>query len=240
MQRMQKGFLVRLYRLLLFLSAMAFRGTALAQEDPVDPLEPLNRVVYAFNETVDRVALRPIAQVYRTVTPTFVQMGVRNFFSNLGDVSVVVNDLLQLKIEQAANDFMRVAFNSTFGLLGVLDVASEMGLKKHTEDFGQTLGRWGVGTGPYLVLPFFGPSNFRDAIGMLVDMNYTDPVWYTDDIGVRNRAVILRLISRRSDFLGAKAAVDMAALDGYEYTRDFYLERRRVLVYDGRPPRVDE
>ncbi len=231
---------MRPFRFLVFLSAIAVQGTAWAQTDPRDPLEPLNRVIHDFNEAVDRVIMKPVAQGYRTVTPGFVQTGVRNFFSNLEDVGVMANNLLQFKLEQGTGDFLRLAVNSTFGLLGVLDVASEMGLRKHNEDFGQTLGRWGVNSGPYLVLPFFGPSNFRDTVGQFVDRNYTDPVRHIDDIGVRNRTAVLRVVSRRTDLLDAKAAVDMAALDGYEFTRDFYLERRRALVHDGRPPRGDE
>ena len=231
---------MRPYPFLVLLSLFAAQGTALAQEDPRDPLEPLNRVIHDFNETVDRVAMKPIAQGYRAITPGFVRTGVRNFFSNLEDVGVMANNLLQFKIEQGAGDFMRLAVNSTFGLLGVLDVASEMGLRKHDEDFGQTLGRWGINAGPYLVLPFFGPSNFRDTAGMFVDKNYSDPVRHIDDVGVRNRTAVLRVVSRRTDLLDAKAAVDMAALDGYEFTRDFYLERRQALVHDGRPPRREE
>jgi phospholipid-binding lipoprotein MlaA len=224
----------------LFLSAIVVQGPVLAQEDPRDPLEPVNRVVHGFNETVDRAVLKPIAQGYRAITPGFVQTGVRNFFSNLEDVTVMANNLLQFKVGPGAGDFMRLAVNSTFGLFGLLDVASEMGLRKHDEDFGQTLGRWGVNAGPYVVLPFFGPSTFRDTVGLFVDKNYTDPVRHIDDIGVRNRTSALRVVSRRTDLLDAKAAVDMAALDGYEFTRDFYLERRRALVHDGRPPREDE
>lgn len=231
---------MRVNPIAVFLVAIAVQGSALAQDDPRDPLEPLNRVIHDFNETVDRLAMKPIAQGYRAVTPSFVRTGVRNFFSNLEDVTVMANNLLQFKIEQGTGDFMRLAVNSTFGLLGLLDVASEMGLRKHNEDFGQTLGRWGIGTGPYVVLPFFGPSNFRDTAGMFVDKNYTDPVRHIDDIGVRNRSAVLRVVSRRTDLLDAKAAVDMAALDGYEFTRDFYLERRRALVHDGRPPREEE
>lgn len=231
---------MRVNPIAVFLVAITVQGSALAQDDPRDPLEPLNRVIHGFNETVDRLAMKPIAQGYRAITPGFVRTGVRNFFSNLEDVGVMANNLLQFKIGQGAGDFMRLAVNSTFGLLGVLDVASEMGLRKHDEDFGQTLGRWGIGTGPYVVLPFFGPSNFRDTAGMFVDKNYTDPVRHIDDIGVRNRTAVLRVVSRRTDLLDAKAAVDMAALDGYEFTRDFYLERRQALVRDGRPPRGEE
>ena len=218
----------------VFLAGCASNG------DPRDPLEPMNRAIHGFNETVDKAAIKPIAQVYTDVLPGFAQTGIRNFFSNLDDIVVLANNLLQFKLEQASQDVMRVALNSTLGLCGVLDIATEAGLKKHNEDFGQTLGRWGVGTGPYLVLPILGPSNFRDTAGLLVDSAYLDPVYSLQDDGARNGVVFSRLISRRADLLEAKQALDTAALDGYEYSRDFFLERRRALVYDGRPPKEIE
>lgn len=208
--------------------------------DPRDPLEPMNRAIHTFNENVDNIAMKPLAEGYRAALPSFAQTGVRNFFSNLDDVVVVVNDLLQFKLEQATHDFMRLAINSGFGLCGVLDVASEAGLKKHNEDFGQTLGHWGMGTGPYLVLPFFGPSNFRDTAGLIADSHYLDAVYGLQDNDARNGSVLLRAISKRADLLDVTTALDAAALDGYEYTRDFYLERRRALVYDGKPPKILE
>lgn len=204
--------------------------------DPHDPLEPLNRGIHSFNEGLDRVVIKPVAEGYDAVLPGFAKTGVRNFFANLNDVTVLANDILQLKLEQGASDFMRLAVNSTFGLFGLLDVASEMGLRKHDEDFGQTLGRWGVGTGPYLVLPFLGPSTFRDTVGYVVDTEYTDLVRGHDDVATRNPVLALRVVSRRADLLEAKQAVDAAALDGYEFMRDFYLERRKSLVHDGKPP----
>lgn len=216
--------------------ALSLAGCA-TNGDPRDPLEPMNRAVHGFNETVDRVAMKPLAQGYKAALPGFAQTGVRNFFSNLDDAVVVANDLLQLKIERASQDLMRVAINSGLGLFGILDIASEAGLKKHNEDFGQTLGHWGVGTGPYLVLPFFGPSNFRDTAGLIVDSSYADPVYSLQDNEAGNSVVVVRAISRRADLLDAKTALDTAALDGYEYSRDFYLERRRALVYDGKPPK---
>lgn len=227
------------FRLALVLASLAAPGLGLAQTETYDPLEPLNRAIFTFNEVVDNTVVLPIAKGYRAITPRFVQTGVRNFFSNLGDVRVMTNNLLQAKVQASTSDFMRIAINSTFGLMGLLDVASEMGLRKHDEDFGQTLGRWGLDSGPYLVLPLLGPSSVRDALGLLADTQL-DPVRHMDDMGPRNRAFALRLISNRTDLIEAKAAVDMAALDGYEFTRDFYLERRSALVYDGRPPRVDE
>lgn len=215
-------------------------GGCAANGDPRDPLEPMNRAIHSFNEGLDRVLLKPVAQAYETVMPGFAQTGVRNFFSNLDDVTVLANNVLQFKLEQGSRDFMRLAINSTFGLFGLLDVAGEMGLQKHNEDFGQTLGRWGVGTGPYLVLPFLGPSDLRDTAGFLVDNEYTDLVRNHDDISTRNPAMVLRLVSRRADLLDAKRAIDAAALDDYEFNRDLYLERRRGLVYDGNPPPAEE
>lgn len=211
-----------------------------ANGDPRDPLEPMNRAIHNFNEGFDRVLLKPVAQGYDAVMPDVAQTGVRNFFSNLGDVTVLANDILQFKLEQGTRDFMRIAFNSTFGLFGLLDVASEMGLQKHDEDFGQSLGRWGVGTGPYLVLPFLGTSDFRDTAGFVVDSRYTDVVRGYDDVSTRNPVLVLRVVSRRADLLDAKRAVDAAALDGYEFSRDLYLERRKSLVHDGKPPRDEE
>lgn len=208
--------------------------------DPRDPLEPMNRAIHNFNEGFDRTLLKPVAQGYDTVMPTFAKTSVRNFFSNLNDVTVLANDILQLKVEQGSRDFMRLALNSTLGLIGILDVAGEMGLQKHNEDFGQTLGSWGMGTGPYLVLPFLGPNDFRDTAGFYVDTEYTDIVRSHDDVAIRNPVIVLRAVSQRAELLDAKRAVDAAALDEYEFSRDLYLERRKSLVYDGKPPRLEE
>ena len=225
--------------LYLFIGLAAMGGCASTSElaDPRDPLEPVNRSIHNFNEGVDKYAMKPLAEGYRAVAPSFVETGVRNFFSNLDDVTVLANNLLQFKLEEGTSDFLRLALNSSLGLLGLLDIGTEIGLRKHNEDFGQTLGRWGFETGPYLVLPFFGPSDFRDTAGLAVDKLYTDPLLHIEDIGIRNRTYLLSAISSRADLLDAKAAVEAAALDGYEFTRDFYLERRKALVYDGRPPR---
>jgi phospholipid-binding lipoprotein MlaA len=224
---------------LLLTTSLVITGCA-ANGDPRDPLEPMNRAIHSFNEGVDRTILIPVAKGYKKVTPDVAETGIRNFFSNLDDVTVVANDILQLKLEQTSRDFMRLMFNSTFGMFGLLDVASEMGLKKHNEDFGQTMGRWGAGTGPYLVLPFIGPSNLRDTAGFAIDSRHTDLVRNHDDVATRNPVMVLRLVARRAELLEAKQAVDAAALDNYEFTRDFYLERRKGLVFDGKPPLEDE
>lgn len=222
---------------LLMLAGCAGHGDL---RDPRDPLEPMNRAIHNFNEGMDRVVLKPVATGYQAVMPVFAQTGVRNFFSNLNDVTVLANDLLQLKVENSASDVLRIGFNSTFGFLGLLDIASEMGLRKHGEDFGQTLGHWGVGGGPYLVLPLFGPSNVRDAAGFWVDTSTNPTNQLIEDIPTRNQLLLLRIVSRRADLLDAKDAIDAAALDPYEFQRDLYLERRRNQVYDGKPPAIEE
>jgi phospholipid-binding lipoprotein MlaA len=206
-----------------------------SQGDPRDPLEPMNRAVYRFNEYADKTVIKPMAEAWKENLPKPVQTGVRNFFSNLDDVVVFGNDLLQFKPEHATQDFLRVTFNTTFGIAGVLDVASEMGLPKHNEDFGQTLGAWGLSDGPYLVLPLIGPSSLRDATGRFVDINTMNPIYTLDDMGTRNQVIALDAFNRRVELLGAKDMLDAAALNPYEFTRDFYLERRASLVRDGRP-----
>jgi phospholipid-binding lipoprotein MlaA len=221
--------------LLATILAAGLAGCAI-NGDPSDPLEPLNRGIHSFNESVDKAVIKPVAQGYDTVVPGFAKTGVRNFFSNLNDVTVLANDILQLKLEHSASDFLRLSINSTFGFFGLLDIATEMGLRKRNEDFGQTLGYWGVGTGPYLVLPFLGPSTFRDTLGYVVDTEYTDLVRLHEHVPTRNPTLALRVVSRRADLLEAKEAVDQAALDGYEFMRDFYLERRKSLIHDGKPP----
>lgn len=226
-------------RLIPLVASLALTGCAV-NGDPRDPIEPMNRAIHSFNEGFDRAILKPVAKGYQVVTPRFAQTGIRNFFANLDDVTVLANDILQLKLEQTTRDFLRLTFNSTFGLFGLLDIASEMGLQKHNEDFGQTLGRWGAGAGPYLVLPFIGPSDLRDTLGYAVDTKHTDLVRNLEDVSTRNPVLALRLVARRADLLEAKRAVDEAALDNYEFTRDFYLERRKGLVYDGNPPREAE
>jgi len=217
-----------------------FAGGCASSGDPRDPLEPVNRVVYHFNDGVDHLLIKPAAELYQgRMIPEFVRTGIRNFFSNINDVIVFLNDLLQGKFEDAESDLGRIVINTTAGILGFVDVATDAGLTKHNEDFGQTLGVWGFDDGPYLVLPLLGPSSVRDAVGWVGDA-YTWPVAYVDPHRTRNQLILLRYISLRADLLAASKVLEAAALDPYEFMRDAYLQRRRNLVYDGRPPREKE
>jgi phospholipid-binding lipoprotein MlaA len=214
----------------------ALSGCAAPGGNPADPLEPLNRAVFGFNDAVDGAVIKPVARGYRAVLPGFVRTGVTNVFSNLEDVWISVNDLLQGKVQQGVEDFSRFLFNSTFGVAGIFDVASAWGLQKHSEDFGQTLGAWGVGNGAYLVLPILGPSTVRDGLGFMVD-SQADLVWRIDDVPVRNSLVAVRVVSIRANLLDATNVMEQAALDKYSFVRDAWLQRRRDLIYDGNPPR---
>jgi phospholipid-binding lipoprotein MlaA len=200
--------------------------------DPRDPIEGFNRVMFGFNETLDKILIKPLAKGYRAIMPSPVDKGITNFFSNLDDVGSAINNLLQFKLKRSASDVGRIVVNSTVGILGFIDVASNINLEKTGEDFGQTLGAWGVGHGPYIVLPIFGPSGGRDAIGTVADW-FTDPVTYVHPVHVRNTMHGLRAIDKRADLLGASNVVDEAALDKYEFTRDAYIQKRENDVNDG-------
>ncbi|RAS28776.1 VacJ family lipoprotein [Paraburkholderia bryophila] len=193
---------------------------------PGDPFEPVNRVVFKFNDGLDTYVARPVAQGYQKVTPQPLRTAVSNFFSNLGDLSNAANALLQLKITDATEDLVRFAFNSTFGLGGLLDWATPAGLPKHHQDFGLTLGHWGVPSGPYLVLPLFGPSTVRDSMGLVVDVKF-NPLNYMEP-ALRNPLYILQFVSVRSDLLGATDLLQQAALDKYSFVRDAYTQQRKA------------
>lgn len=197
--------------------------------NPADPLEPFNRAMFGFNEGVDRAVLKPVATVYRDVTPQPVRTGVTSFFGNISDVWATVNNLLQGKGEAAADSLFRVTTNTIWGLGGIFDVATEMKIPKHTEDFGQTLGVWGVGSGPYLVLPLLGPSTVRDTAGLLVD-SQLDVVTQASNVRVRNSLTTLRVVNVRANLLGAGDVLDQAALDKYSFTREIYQQRRSSLI----------
>jgi phospholipid-binding lipoprotein MlaA len=211
-------------------------GGCATSGDPRDPLEGLNRGVLVFNDAVDENLLQPAARLYRNVTPSGLRDSVRNFFGNLDDLYIGANNLLQGKVEQGLGDLMRVAVNTTFGFFGIIDWASDMGLEKHNEDFGQTLARWGAGDGAYLVLPLLGPSTLRDTAALPVDWE-GDPVLGHTPVDERNALTATRTVARRADLLGASSTLEEAALDRYVFLREAFLQRRRSLVYDGRPPR---
>lgn len=203
--------------------------------NPRDPLEPFNRGVYVFNDTLDRALVKPVATAYRDVLPSPVRTGVNNFFANLKDVWSGVNNVLQLKPREAVESFMRFGVNTVFGFAGLLDIATEMRLEPHTEDFGQTLGHWGIGAGPYVVLPLLGPSTVRDTAALPVDA-YGNLLSNVSDVSARNSATALHLVDLRSRLLDATNMLDQVALDPYTFTRDAFLQRRRSMVYDGNPP----
>ncbi len=207
--------------------------------DPRDPFEGFNRAMYRFNDGLDKAIVKPVARGYVAIVPTVVDKGVTNFFGNLDDIGSALNNFLQLKFNRAFSDVGRVMVNTTVGVLGFMDVASNLDLPKHDEDFGQTLGSWGIGPGPFIVLPIVGPSSGRDAIGEVVDW-YTDPLTYLRDGGVAWGLKGLRLIDRRADLLAASRVFEQAALDPYAFIRDAYLQKRRHDVYDGNPPPEDE
>ena len=197
--------------------------------NPQDPLEGFNRAMFSFNDTLDKVALKPVATAYRSWVPNFVQTGIHNFFGNLGDVWSSVNGFLQGNVEAGTTNVLRVGVNSTFGLGGVLDVSSEAGLQKNSRDFGQTLGKWGVGAGPYLVLPLFGPSNIRDTAALPVDF-YGDLWSYKYPVRWRNTGSVVRLIDKRANLLDASDLLEDAALYKYEFVRDAYTQRRQSQI----------
>lgn len=194
-----------------------------------DPWETMNRKIFAFNDVVDRYTLRPVGKAYQWLTPDLVEQGIGNVFSNLGEVTVIANDLLQFKLVQALSDSGRFLLNSTVGIAGLFDVASPIGLEKHAEDFGQTLGYWGMGAGPYLVVPLLGPYNLRDGFGAYAD-SYSDLVARVDHIPTRNQLWLLRIIDKRVSLF---AAEELITGDRYTFVRDAYLQRREYLVNDG-------
>ena len=204
-----------------------------------DPIEGFNRAMFGLNEAIDKAAIKPLAKGYDFVLPSPVKKGVANFFGNVDDVFIGVNNLLQGKGITGASDLGRFVINSTVGIFGLFDVASTIGMEKHDEDFGQTFGRWGIGPGAYVVVPFFGPRTARDTVGLVLDVK-ADPVAHIKKVRARNTLLVTRVISDRSQLLPADKVIEEAALDKYTYIRDGYLQRRRNLIYDGDPPREKE
>ena len=221
---------------LLLLCALAGCASTGEERDPRDPWEGMNRGIYKFNETFDEYLAKPVARGYVKLLHQEIRVRIANFFANLADPLIGLNNFLQGKFEEGVNDLARFTFNSTFGVFGLHDFASDAGLEKHNEDFGQTLGRWGVGPGPYLVLPVLSSSTLRDTGGLGVDWTL-DLLSEVRPINLRNSLVAVRAVNTRAELLDASRLLEEAALDKYVFQRDAYLQRRRSLVYDGGPPR---
>ncbi|HIF51802.1 MAG TPA: VacJ family lipoprotein [Thiotrichaceae bacterium] len=213
---------------ILFMSGCATTNSL----DERDPWEGFNRGVYSFNQVMDDLIFNPVGSVYNAVTPEFVDTGITNFFSNVHQVSVVANDILQFKLGQALNDTMRFLFNSTVGLLGFFDVASPTGLYSSDEDFGQTLAQWGFGSGPYVIVPFFGPSTVRGATGIAVDSALLNPIAYIDDDLTRASLLTLNYIDFKSDILSTADLIEEAALDEYDFVKNAYFEKKASEMSD--------
>ena len=226
----------RSLRLTCLACAVAIAGCATTANNPKDPFEGFNRAMFAVNESLDAALIKPVAQGYDAAAPLPVKVVVGNFFGNLWDVWTAFNNLLQGKPQDAVSDVGRVLVNTTVGIGGAFDVAGEMGLTKHSEEFGQTLAKWGIGDGPYFYWPLIGPRTTRDTFGWMVD-TYYDPVWRIDEPALRNSLVAVRYIDLRASLLPTDKVVDEAAFDKYTYIRDAYLQHRRNEVFDGDPPR---
>lgn len=214
-------------------------GAGAAQAQANDPFEPVNRAVFSFNEALDRAVLAPVARGYEAVVPELARRGVSNFFGNFGDGWSAINQALQGKGEAAATMTMRVATNTLFGIGGLFDVASDLGMERQSEDFGQTLGRWGMPAGPYLVWPLLGPSTGRDTLGRPLDIAWSPSALVSDSTGAVALSA-LNLVDTRASLLSASRVVDGIALDKYSFIRDAYVSRRRNQVYDGNPPDLPE
>ena len=218
--------------------AVVLAGCA-AAPSRVDPLEPMNRALFGVNDVAEKVVIKPVVTVYQTVLPQFVRTGIANVFGNIDDLFSAVNGLLQGKLDKAGNDLGRVMVNSTFGLGGLIDVASDAGIERGNEDFGQTFGYWGLGQGPYLFIPFFGPTTVRDGTGFLVRIA-AGPVGFIPDVPVRNSLYGVGYVDLQSHATEAKSVAETAALDRYRFIRNGYLQKRRYDVHDGNPPREKE
>ena len=236
-----KSLIHHLYKAIILVMVVMLGACATTQQNErvarIDPLEPMNRAVFTFNENLDQYLVKPAAEAYKFVMPDAVRRGVTNFFSNIGDIFVAANNLLQGKPKEATSDIGRFLVNSTIGILGLFDVATDIGLEKHKEDFGQTLGVWGLSDGPYVVLPLFGPSTVRDTAGLVVDLK-TDFVMNTNQLNSDERLGVtaVRVLDRRANLLDAGQLLEDAAFDKYSFVRDGYIQRRRSQVYDGEPP----
>jgi len=229
---------MRISKLFIIL-LIIFQVSGCATHANKDPLENFNRAIYKFNDVADGAIMKPISKGYKNITPKFVVKGINNFFNNIRDVVTVINELLQGKIQYAVDDTGRVILNSTIGLLGFIDVHTISGGERRKEDFGQTLGYWGVDQGAYLVLPFIGPSTTRDAVGFLADTLAFDPISYINNVRGRNQVRILQFVDARTELLNASAIMDEASLDPYAFQRDAYLQYRDALLNDRSSGEID-
>lgn len=227
-----------LHYCLLIISIVLSSGCATIEgpPNPDDPLERYNRAMYEFNDTVDKYAIKPAAQGYNFIMPNFASKGVSNFFNNIDDIVVFFNQLLQFKFSEATATSARFVFNTTFGLLGLIDFASDMDLPKQNEDFGQTLAVWGFDRGPYIVLPFIGPSTIRDTAGLAVDWTYFDPIFKRQTLEQSLVTLTIKYIDIRAGLLKASNILEDTVPDRYAFVRDAWLQRREYLIYDGNPP----
>jgi phospholipid-binding lipoprotein MlaA len=224
--------------LVLLAACAALAGCA---SNPKDPLEPFNRAAFDFNEKVDNAVAKPVAKAYVAITPSPVRAGLTNFINNLGDVTSSANCLLQAKGQCAAENFMRFGMNSVFGIFGILDIASEAGIARTREDFGQTLGRWGVPTGPYIMMPIAGPTTLRDLAASRIDaVKAIDPLKDLNEPNGKRALGVIGSVNSRANSLGRLDLLGDIALDRYTFVRDAFMQKRRNDTYDGRPPEEDE
>lgn len=228
---------IRACLLMIFFILSTGYTTLEGPPNPDDPFESFNRSMFAFNEAADKYAFKPAAQGYNFIMPDIASKGVSNFFNNIDDIVVFFNELLQFKIADAVATSARFVFNSTFGLFGLIDVATDMDLPKHNEDFGQTLAVWGVESGPYLVLPFIGPRNIRDTAGLAVDWTYFDPIFKRQTLNASLVTLTVKYIDVRAGLLKATNILDETVPDKYAFVRDAWMQRREYLIYDGHPPK---
>ena len=204
--------------------------------NPRDPYEGFNRKVFAFNDGLDKAVLKPVAKGYETVLPQFARTGMTNFFNNLGMIVTTFNDAVQLKGQKVPVDIARFLTNLTFGIFGLIDVATELRIENRSEDFGQSLGYWGVGSGPYIVLPLLGPSTVRDGAGLAVDFVVSPYYYWDNQTRVRWGLLAVNIVNTRANLLPAEKFLDETGVERYTFLRDVYLQRREYLIYDGNPP----
>ncbi len=223
--------IIRLFLSLFLLLPLSFaQGQVLLEEKNVDPLESINRPLFALNNGLDRFLVKPVAQVYHAVMPDVGERGVGNFFANLYDFNTTINALLQWRLEGAMQSGSRFLVNSTAGFLGFIDVATPMGIRPFRTDFGQTLATWGVGSGPYIMVPLFGPRTMRSGAGTVVDLYLAPQVYFVDDTRIRNSLFALEIVDLRARLLKAE---ELISGDRYIFVRDAYLQQRKVLLNDG-------